>query len=336
MNNPTVTPGVGLITFKWPDLGLRVIAERYTDDLHAELSFYLGEALLHTANANLLATPTINSLIKRLEKNSVDIPWTDVLTYITAKIKEVARRGEPPKYIGRKPETIKREYQVWPILEKNQPTTIYGPGGYAKSYLADYIACLVQFNVSGIYGWMPMAGNVLYLDWEASPEDHERRVWAIKQGLGIDTEETFVYRFCHQPLAADLYNIQRLVAENDINLLIVDSQIAAAGHGPDPSQVSSQYYNALRSLHCTTLTTDHVSKSEWGKMTDSDSLGPYGSVVKFNLSRSQFEIKKSQIPGEDYMELALVHRKHNEGRLLVKYQEGEIDSERFKKGDLSG
>ena len=347
-NKPDITQGIGLITFRWPDLGLRVIAERYTDDLHAELSFYLGEALLHTANANLLATPTINSLIKRLERNSVDIPWTDVLTYITAKIKEIARRGEPVVSVGKKPETMKVEYQLWPIMEQNQPTTIYSPGSYAKSYLAAYIAVLVQFNIAGITDsksrWMPAAGNVLYLDWEASQVDHERRVWAVKQGLGIDTEETFLYRFCHQPLAGDIHNIQRLVAENDINLLIIDSQMAAAGYGPDPSQVSNQYYNALRSLHCTTLTLDHVSKSEWSKMTDSDSLGPFGSVVKFNRSRSQFEIKKSQTPGDDFMELALVHRKHNEGKLLkpigirIEFHsnaDGELEKVTFTACDIS-
>lgn len=324
MNKPAITEGIGFINYTWIEFGLRVLAERYDDDGHAELSFFqknnAGENLLHTTRANLLATPTINSLAKRLKENSTDIPWLDILTYIAGKTKEIARQGEPLKAIGKKPEIMKVEYQLSPILERNQPTTIYSPGGYAKSYLAAYIACLVQFKCKGLgdsYNcWTPIAGNVLYLDWESSPQDHERRVWAIKQGLEVNTEETFLYRFCHQPLAADIYNIQRIINEGKIALLIVDSQMAAEGYGPHPSQVSSQYYNALRSLHCTSLTLDHVSKAEWGKMTDDDSLGPYGSVVKFNRSRSQFEIKKSQVAGEDFMELALIHRKHNEGKLL--------------------
>ncbi len=325
MNKLSVTEGIGFINYAWPELRLRVVAERYTDDGNAELQFYLvnksSESLLHTTRVNLLATPTMNSLAKRLEKNSADIPWTDVLTYITGKTMEIARRGEPVVSVGKKPETMKVEYQLSPILEKGQPTTIYSPGGYAKSYLAAYTACLVQFNIVGITDshscWMPTAGNVLYLDWEASQKDHERRVWAIKQGLRIDTEETFLYRFCSQPLVSDIHSLQRLVADNDISLTVIDSQMAAAGYGPDPSQVSNQYYNALRSLRCTTLTLDHVSKAEWGKMTDSgNTTGPYGSVVKFNRSRSQFEIKKSQTAGDDFMELALVHKKHNEGKLL--------------------
>jgi hypothetical protein len=352
VNEPLLRPGIGFLDYTYPEWDLRIRAERYDDDGYAELSFYrknhTGENLLHTTKVNLLATPTMNSLARRMEKNSDEIPWTDILTYISGKTVEYARCGEPVKSVGKKPKSMKVEYQLSPILERNEPTTIYSPGGYAKSYLAAYIACLVQFNYKGISGpcgpWIPLAGNVLYLDWESSSDDHERRVWAIKQGLGISTEDTFSYRFCHQPLAADIYNIQRIIAEGKVTLLIVDSQMAAEGYGPHPAQVSSQYYNALRSLHCTSLTLDHLSKAEWGKTADADSLGPYGSVVKFNRSRSQFEIKKSQGTGEDFMELALIHRKHNEGKLLKPIgiridfhnsTEGELEKVTFKACDIS-
>lgn len=348
MNAPCVTEGIGFINFAWPELGLRVLAERYTDEGHTELSFFLsknqgGESFLFMTGVNLLATPTMASLAKRMQQNSEDIPWTDILTFITGKTVQIARRGEPVVPIGKKPETMKVEYQLAPILEKNQPTTIYGPGSSGKSYLADYIATLVQFNVMGFAGWMPQAGNVLYLDWEASEADHARRVWAIKQGLGIDTEGTFLYRFCSQPLVSDIYSIQKLVSENRIDLVIVDSQMAATGYGPDQAQVASQFYNALRSLRCTTLTLDHVSKEDW-KEGKSDSVGPYGSVVKYNRSRSQFEVKKSQDPGGDYIELSLTHRKHNEGKMLkpigirIKFSEnieGQLESVIFKSCDIA-
>ena len=68
-------------------------------------------------------------------------------------------------------------------------------------------------------------------------------------------------------------------------------------------------------------------------------MGPYGSVVKYNRSRSQFEIKKSQHVGDDFIELSLIHRKHNEGRLLkpigirIKFNEnpdGQLESVTFE------
>jgi len=349
MKNPSVTEGISFISYAWPDLGLRVIAERIDDEGHAELQFYsnngTGESLLHTTKVNLLATPSMNSLAKRLKENSADAPWTDILTFITGKTISIARRGEPVVPVGKKPQDMKVEYQLAPILEKNQPTTIYGPGGSAKSYLGDYIAVLVQLNIMGITNsnscWTPIAGNVLYLDWEASKADHDRRVWAIKRGLGIDSEETFFYRFCSQPLVNDIHFIQSLVSENRIDMVIIDSQMAATGYGPDQAQVASQFYNALRSLRCTTLTLDHVSKEDW---KSSDSVGPYGSVVKYNRSRSQFEIKKSQDAGDDFIELSLIHRKHNEGKLLrpigieIKFNENtdrQLESVTFESCDVA-
>ena len=50
--------------------------EHYTDDGYAELQFYLineknetDESLLHITRVNLMATPTMNSLVKRLQEN---------------------------------------------------------------------------------------------------------------------------------------------------------------------------------------------------------------------------------------------------------------------------
>lgn len=267
MNRPQEALGLGFISYTWPELAVRVVAEDYTTEGHARLSFFAnngtGEIMLDRNNVNLLSAGGKNTQAKRLEKYRDDISWDDVLTWLAQLTVDSAAQGEPAVPIGKKHENMKLEYQLSPILERSQPTTIYSPGGFFKSYLAEYIACLVQFDHTGIHSphgpWVPTPGNVLYLDWESSKEDHERRVWALKQGLGIDTEETFWYRFCQRPLAADILSIQRLVHDRDISLLIVDSQMAALGQGPDPSQVSTQFYNALRSLKCTTLTLDHVS-----------------------------------------------------------------------------
>jgi hypothetical protein len=260
------------------------------------------------------------SIANRLQKNLDDLPWTDILTFIAGKTIEIAREGEPLLEVGTKPETMKINYRLWPILQEDEPTTIYCPGGTGKSYLATYIACLVQYNYAGLTDchqiWTPIQGNVLYLDWEATHRDHLRRTWAAKRGLGIDNEQIFYYLHCDQPLVKILNQIQRIIAEHNIKLLIVDSVMAAQSYGTDQAQIASQFYNALRSLHCTTLALDHVSKDDMRQSTDNESVGPYGSVVKFNRSRQQFELKKHQVKGKDYIDLALIHRKFNEGRLL--------------------
>jgi len=315
MNAPKITENIGSITYSWEDLGLEVIADRVSDEGIAELWFYSpngnGKKLLHTTRANLMATNTMSSITKRMGRHSDKIPWTDVMTYITGKTMEIIRRGEPLRVLGNKPEKMALDYTLYPILEKGQPTTIFAPGGSGKSYLASYIACLVQFAGGGIHAWYASSpGNVLYLDWEADYEVHTRRVWAIKQGLpfdlGVNEEGVFLYQYCSQPLVSIIDRVRKIVSDKEITFVIIDSQMAASGTYPgDPSFPITQFFSALRSLKCTTLIIDHENKT--GEL--------YGSITKTNRARSQYTIIKDQRVGNPFIEIALKHEKHNEGML---------------------
>ncbi len=325
IGKPEASLGTNSCVFAWPELGISVHADRLDGEGTAELSFYhangaTGRKCLHIAKVNLLSSRT--SELTRLLTSRLEIDWQTILTYVTGLTMEHLRRGEPLQALGKQPVKRRLEYQLYPILEENQPTTLYAPGGTAKSYLCDYIATLVQFGAIGFANsgqdsltWVPRTGNVLYLDWESTFEDHERRVWAIKAGLRIEGEETFLYRRCSLPLTDDIYEVQRIVADNHIVLVVVDSQMAAGGSGPDQALMASQFYNSLRTLGCTCLVVDHVNRIDW--QGGGQSLGPYGSVVKFNRSRAQFELQKTQDPGDTFIDLAMHHRKFNEGKLLA-------------------
>lgn len=274
------------------------------------------QILIADSRVNLSSSRARAEFAKRLQDRVINeemyyYPWDTLLEQVCALCIRAYREGEPVEDIGRQPASMELDYRYYPILEEGQPTTIYGPGGSGKTYVGDYIAVGVQMNYPGIGNWLPKAGNVLYLDWEASKDVHGRRIWAIKQGLGISSDETISYRFCTQPLANDIEEIQRLVLERDIKLCIVDSQVAASGGDVEKADSANQYYNALRSLRCTSLTLDHVPKNvERGKAM------PFGSVFKWNRARSLFELQKYQEVGENTLELGLYHRKHNEGRLI--------------------
>jgi hypothetical protein len=322
INKPEISFGNNSYSYSWPDLGIQINVERLDDDGQAEVAVYSKSSkdsrLLTWSRTNLLSIMSCSQLAKRLNDN-VELDWGTVLPYVSTLTLEQYRKGGPVVEIGRKPEDLKVRYQLEPLLERGQATTIYAAGGSGKSYLADYFAILIQLGYTGLnsdfFSLIPEQANVLYLDWEACEQDHQRRVWAIKQGIGIDTEETFFYRFCEQPLVNDIHNIQKLITEKEIGFVIIDSQMAASGYGPDAALQASQFYNALRSLHCTSLTIDHISKSDWAGGTG-ESTGPYGSVVKYNRARSVFELKKSQEPDNEFLELSLKHIKHNEGKLL--------------------
>ena len=250
-------------------------------------------------------------------KSRRDIDWDTMFTYVAPMTLSYLRQGEPLLELGGPPKSMNVDYLIDPILENGQATTLYGPGGVVKSYIAAYISCCVQYKIPVLGGeWQPsMQGNVLYLDWESTHDSHNRRIWALKKGLGIEkAPERILYRRCGLPLCDEIDAIQEIVDEHKINLVIVDSQTPASGHGQDAGQVASVFFNALRSLGCTSLIIDHVSKSNM--RSDEDFAGPINSVVKFNRSRSVFSIKKVQSPDNNSVYCRIKHTKHNEGRLL--------------------
>lgn len=79
-------------------------------------------------------------------------------------------------------------------------------------------------------------------------------------------------------------------------------------------QLAGIYYNILASWGVTTLTIDHVPKSNMN--TDNGTGTAFGSVVKYNRARSVFELKQDGEPGENFIEIAFIHKKNNLGPKL--------------------
>ncbi len=320
---PEAEYGINHNLFSWPDLKLQVEADRITDDGKCELYFYhvngdtdeTGKpirTLMYFGQANLLSSVMQREFIKNLSTRMNPSPdWQNILLAVARLTMLRLREGTPANVIAGQPLTSKLHYLVHPLLEVDQPTTIYAPGASGKSYVADLVTVMVQFGIPlrlKHFTWRASKGNVLYLDWEGSQAGHERRIWAIKKGLGLDdadTDSVLFYRECHLPLVSDLANIQKLVHEAGILLVIIDSQMAASGYGVDAAQLASHYYNGVKSLGTTTLTIDHVNKSDW---KGEESVGPYGSVVKYKRARSVFQMEKKQYPGESYIDLAFQHK----------------------------
>ena len=101
INKPEEKYGVYRNEFNWPDLNLKVIVDRITDDGKAELSFYSGdgneEILLHHQQVNLLASTIFRDLPKilapQLKADGCDIDWHTVLTYVSGLTMRNLRKG---------------------------------------------------------------------------------------------------------------------------------------------------------------------------------------------------------------------------------------------------
>jgi len=318
MKEPLATPGIGFIDYTCSEWGLRIRAERYDDDGYAELSFFLknktGENLLHTTRVNLLATPTMNSLAKRMEKNSTDIPWTDILTYVTGKTLEAARQTEPVKDIWpSEDDSLTPSYLLEPILYSNHPTVIFGDYGSLKSLFALVIGYVAQLPYSDNKLGLITAKEstpCLYLDYEDDPSSFQKRWSAISRGFGIEAPMPIPYKRMTNTLADSVESLQQNIAEKKTKLLIIDSLGPAARGNLNEPEPAIRYHEALRKLGITSLTLAHNSKDPFTRKRTI-----FGSVFFTNLARSVWECKAEQEIGEDEAIISLRHTKANLSRL---------------------
>ena len=320
----------GLFEYYFKSCNVTVAVKHCDGKGNAEIQVWAGEGEMRIGMAyqqiNLMSQRAVSGLVRELKEAQPQIEtWRQIINNVAWRTVQATRASKPVLKVGTQPETMRQDFRLFPIIHEGEPTTVYCPGGVGKSYLAIYCACLVQFDYAGFTetdkgrSWTPTQGNVLYLDWESSHRDHLRRTWAVKRGLGIDNDGEFLYLACDQPLTIILPDIQAIVEEYDITLVIIDSQMAASDFGPDIGQNATRFYNAVRQLYCSTLVLDHVSKAAMQMADDANSTGPHGSVVKANRSRQQYELKKHQLPGQGYTDLALIHRKNNEGPLSEEF-----------------
>ena len=198
------------------------------------------------------------------------------------------------------------------IIPVRKPTILYGAGGSGKSILAAALAVAIQSGVRFL-GKATRQAEVLYLDWETDEDDIGSRVQVAARGLGV-TNPSLRYAPMVRPLEDRVATLARTVAEEDINLIIIDSVGMALGQSRDgdPSDTAIRFFRALRALDCAVLAIDHISGDDM-RRSRAGAGKPYGSVYKWNSARNAFELRVTREPDASGSHLLLKHRKTNIG-----------------------
>ncbi len=331
---------------------------------HSSLVSYAGKL-----RARGFSQQEIETLGMALNRDSEDpLPDDEALAILRQYKDQVAsvRQYEPPPPIesekiqvfnANAPPSRKDVPHLFDIAERGkflpvgEATTAFAQGGAGKSITgADYLPLLLANGVLDSSFCALGQGNVVILDWEADIETHRRYITAIKRGLSkrvhTDLDSGIIhYMPLYSPIPLHADFIRSFIRDNNIILVVVDSQMAAmagAFTSMKDDQLAGIYYNILASWETTTLTIDHVPKSVMN--TDFGTGAAYGSVVKYNRARSVFELKQAQEPGENIIELAFVNQKNNLGPKLKPFglkiefnndTDGDLDKITFDTFDLA-
>lgn len=310
----------------WPDYLCRL---RFTgvhetrEALRAEVTIYLdiegAPSPIEWTAIDLASSDSRNRIAGRLRQQWEGPgapPYGDMLLDASYWVRETFLGGEQVQRIsGHRTITTARQL-LHPLLPEGQTTILYGDGASLKSMIAASVALSVNEErdlLPGTHATAPRdtsrQGPCLYLDYETNLDEQHSRIQRLAAGFGLASYREVLYRECHVPLPRDAATLRALVDEHRCRLVVVDSLGAAMGSDPNDAAATIAAMNALRSLKTTVLCIDHVTKTdEQGR--------PFGSAYKFNYSRAAWHAKRVQEQDSDVVNVALIHKKANNGRLV--------------------
>ena len=278
-------------------------AEIYVEYRGIEVMFK-SRITLNTGNGQ----QGVRAIANRCKESVPNITWGTLLEKACGAVREEQQKGNPVENLKHGSISESTQYILEPFLVSSQSNLLYGNGGLGKSWFALYLGALVASGKRH-GGLTPEPGNVMYVDYEVDKQDMENRFIALCNGLGIEPPD-FFYRKQEASMTRDQPRMAQLVAEHNIQFMIIDSAAMACGGEPEAADVATRYWNALRTLGCTTLTIAHVSKTE---ASDKGTSTPYGSVFWRNYARNAWEIKQGTVFKRLEKEFGLVQTKLNSG-----------------------
>lgn len=300
----------------WSYERIQIIINRFADDRRTQSTNALltvssidpqVKGHLHQGRLNLTSTTGKKDLIRALGGANDTVRWSDLVEDFCVKILELHRQGEPVEVIGgQRALSNGVRYRLWPLCPEGMSTIIFGEAGTGKSLLALLAAYSIQ-SAQPVMGMRPIAGNVLYLDYETCSDIMHERLSSIAAGFQASIPE-MDYRFCYHPLAEEVDTLQEIINERSIDFLIVDSLGLACGGDPSDTELAIRMMGALRELKRGALLIDHVAKN-------GEKPTPFGSVYKPNLARSVWFAKLGDRVDDRHTNVALYHKKVNFGPL---------------------
>lgn len=210
--------------------------------------------------------------------------------------------------VWRQPEPSPRQYIVEGLIPAGRITSLFADGGTGKSYLALYVAVCVALG-RPIFNRAVIQGPVLFVDAELDAEEFVRRSYEVARGLDLERppEGLFYHRIAGSladPLV--MADVEAVVEKVTPVLVVLDSVMAAAfGADLERAPDTTATFKSVERWG-TVLALDHVPKPAPG--ANLSQLRAYGSVFKYNLSRSVLQLIQAEAGG-----LILRQTKHNFG-----------------------
>lgn len=318
LSSPELTMTGSVVTLRWGPESIVATFDRWgkTSDHSpkAELTVTTGAPgyashLLGPMAVNLVGPRSRADLAKQLQTIAPDLldwqVWAEQACVLSVR---ASRQGDPVQRLSPSLPGTGPAWRIQPLAYDRLPTVIFGTGGVGKSYLCLWLALMVETGQVLGESVRAVQGRTLYLDYESDDQDARYRLSRLIAGNPAFADCLPLYRRMTQPVAADLPALSATIAEEAIDLVIVDSLAMACGGKDlfDPSTAVA-YFLALRQLGCASISIAHVPKN-------AETPSIYGSAFFTYISRSCWEAKGTEDRQADQtvISLGLFHSKKNQ------------------------
>ncbi len=323
MKTPTIEKRGDSLCFVWGSVGIALdyLHER-SDGIHGEITVQHEVAPdryghIHWARINLSSTSARDSLRKVLigktkdDLGNVPYEWEAMIEYACSVSARRHREGEPFIWLNEKPLPPAVSYLIGPMLPSGQTSIIFSAGGSGKSLFSLSIGLAMAEGIILPSGLRPAKRlRVLYLDYESDDDEQRTRLEWLANGMGLTSTPNILYRHQTRPIVDDIARIKKVVDEEEIGLVILDSIAYALRGSAIDADVVIEAFNALRSLgsKVTRLVIGHIPKADKDQKVGSI----YGSVFFENAGRSVWEMRVEL--ENDGVSMAMFQRKSNWGK----------------------
>ena len=308
-----------LYAFWWQASGVQITLDRLHEsrdnDLVAQIEVRRGDEhvqnLVHQAKINLNSTRVRAEVVRALDQRFVadDLDWGAHIEQVAFLALKHWREGDPLIDLAELGPSEKPRFLLSPYVEYGGPTVVFAEGGSGKSLFSLAVAFTVATGVP-VLGLTPTTScPVLYLDWESDAATHAARLRSLAAGVNkpVPTGRIF-YRQQAASLAESAPHLRRLIAEQQIGFIVVDSLGAARGGEPESADTTLRLFGAARTLGVPWLGVDHVAKALGAKATT-----PFGSVFTVNQARLTWGMEKVAQTETGESTLVLTNHKANNG-----------------------
>jgi hypothetical protein len=251
--------------------------------------------------------------IESAEPAQRSIRWGAYIRELTKAVVDAEERGAPLVHISEIADTAPPADLVRHLITAGKTSVLYGPGGYGKGWIAVGLAVSVALGYP-FAGLEARQGTVVYLDWEDDEYTFRQRVRAICAGIDariVADRLPIHYRRCERPLADDVDFLSGAVDRLGAVLTVVDSveMASSATEHTSYNDRATAMQRSLRLLRSSHLLIDHVSDA--GRRADGLAGKAINGIMKGNLARNQWEIKRDQEVGALVSHVGLYQTKTN-------------------------